>query len=431
MSTFECPLQKTAREAPHQLFIEGPTPFTYREFEQYVEQIQKILNFSPGQVIAIKPLEPLFFIAVLIASMRRRLIVFPINFKLPNSEIEARLKESKAALYLDNFIPYNPNIVLQGDPVYTYHADTPITYLLTSGSSSKPKICVHSIGNHFYSALGSNTFLNYSSQDSWFLNMPLYHVSGLSLIFRTLLASASLSLSWSDNITFLSCVNTQLLRLVGTIKALPRLKTLLLGGGFPSNNLLEKAKELQLPLRQTYGLTEMSSQVATSAINSSFLSTLMHREVTLDHKHQILVRGKTLFLGYLVEQQVQRACNSQGWFETKDIGLLHNDQLQIKGREDNLFISGGENIQPEEIEYYLMQHPHVLEAIIIPKKDAEFDMRPVAFIKTTHPLHSHTIQAFLEKWLPKYKIPKEYYPLDYDSLKPSRHYLKELIDSSL
>ena len=75
-----------------------------------------------------------------------------------------------------------------------------------------------------------------------------------------------------------------------------------------------------------------------------------------------------------------------------------------------MFISGGENIQPEEIEKYLCQIDGIKEAVVIPLKDAEFGMRPVAFIKgsikNTKQLNRH-----LQKYLPKFKIPQVFYSL--------------------
>ncbi|MFM0864023.1 o-succinylbenzoate--CoA ligase, partial [Klebsiella pneumoniae] len=87
------------------------------------------------------------------------------------------------------------------------------------------------------------------------------------------------------------------------------------------------------------------------------------------------------FLGYLHENKIRPSLNKRGWFETKDLGVFANQELAIKGRLDNLFISGGENIQPEEVEEALLKYPGILEAIVVPKTHPEFDNEPIGFIR--------------------------------------------------
>ena len=66
---------------------------------------------------------------------------------------------------------------------------------------------------------------------------------------------------------------------------------------------------------------------------------------------EILVRGETLFAGYVEGEDLDRPLDAEGWFHTGDLGELdENGYLRVGGRVDNLFISGGENVQPEEIE---------------------------------------------------------------------------------
>lgn len=436
MNLLPCPLSILAQSQPNTPFILGDENWSYLNFEEYVQQIQdKHLNLEPKSVVAVKTVCPFTTFAFFVACLRKNLIFFPLNPKLPDQEIDLRLKESQAKILIQEKIPFTPTFDFKSKSIFYYDPKAACSYLLTSGSSSRPKICVHSIENYFESAYSSNLSLPFIQKDCWLVSLPLFHVGGLSLLFRALLAKASLLISTERleealekySPTHISLVSTQLMRLLKTPTLLKKLKAILLGGGPISDSLLEKASSL--PIYSTYGLTEMTSQVATGKNNH--LHPLKYVSLKLDSKNQILVKGPMLFLGYLENSKVKPCLNSEGWFETKDLGLFSNNQLQIIGRSDNQFISGGENILPEEIETALLKHPHILEAIVVPSEDSEFGQIPIAFVKSDHQLQEQEYISFLEKTLPRYKIPKTYLSLSYEGLKPSRKKCKESLDKLL
>ena len=93
---------------------------------------------------------------------------------------------------------------------------------------------------------------------------------------------------------------------------------------------------------------------------------------TLRAKNQeILVKGKTLFNGYVTKRLIT-PFDKKGWFHTGDLGILTKGKyLRVIGRKDNMFISGGENIQPEEIEKHILKLKGIADAIVVPKKDKQ------------------------------------------------------------
>ncbi len=121
-----------------------------------------------------------------------------------------------------------------------------------------------------------------------------------------------------------------------------------------------------------------------------------------------------------------------GWFKTGDVGALKDGCLSVTGRKDNMFISGGENIHPEEIEKVILTLEGVSQVVVIPKEYAEFGARPVAFIQyaartTLTPEH---ITAHCQNFLPKFKIPVAFYawPQELkDGYKVSRHNVAKLL----
>lgn len=183
----------------------------------------------------------------------------------------------------------------------------------------------------------------------------------------------------------------------------------------------------------TYGLTEMGSQVATTQKNQTKPRVLKYRSLKISNDGEILVRGQTLFKGYFIKAKIVRALDKNGWFHTGDLGSYSKKEgLKVLGRKDNMFISGGENIYPEEIERALLNTGLVKQAVVIPVKDAEFGFRPVAFISYRHCeegvkrlTRQSQLQKALANVLPSFKIPDKFYKLpDQKSLKPNRQGLR-------
>ena len=166
--------------------------------------------------------------------------------------------------------------------------------VFTSGSASsggKPRAVVHSYGNHYHSALGSNRNIRLKKDDLWLIALPLFHVSGLSILYRAALMGAGVVFmsksqwdpkEWEEifstyAITHVSLVSTQLYRLLQNkelSQRLIRLKAILLGGSEISYSLLQEARRLGLNLYCSYGSSEMSSQIATtpSSYKNSYFS---------------------------------------------------------------------------------------------------------------------------------------------------------------
>jgi O-succinylbenzoic acid--CoA ligase len=153
-----------------------------------------------------------------------------------------------------------------------------------------------------------------------------------------------------------------------------------------------------------------------------------------------MVRGETLFAGYVEGEGLDRTLDAEGWFHTGDLGELDGEgNLHVWGRLDNLFISGGENIQPEEIEAALERIDGVERAIVVPVPDSEFGERPAAFVQMTddEPDPGRLIGA-LEEALPRFKVPVAFYgwhdDTDAGSMKPDRALFRRLalriLDSS-
>jgi O-succinylbenzoic acid--CoA ligase len=156
---------------------------------------------------------------------------------------------------------------------------------------------------------------------------------------------------------------------------------------------------------------------------------LPNREVRIADDGEIWVRGSCLFDGYLNQSR------SRDWFPTGDLGRIENHLLHIVGRKDWMFISGGENIQPEEIERELLTLPQVLEAVVLPIDDAEFGKRPIAVVRANETFTIEQMQLVLSDRLPKFKIPIKLYLMaeipQKNDFKPDRFILSQIINNQL
>jgi len=329
------------------------------------------------------------------------------------------------------------------------------TVIFTSGSSGESKAVMHTLGNHYYSALGSNDNIKINISDRWLLVLPVFHVGGLAVLFRSFIAGGSFVITRDRhdlvkyieqyNITHLSLVPTHLYRLLISgisLKQYQQLKAVLLGGDKVPAHLIAKALKNSLPVFTTYGSTEMSSQITTTRPEESVtgLKTsgklLKYREIKIDNSGEILVRGKTLFKGYLTKNGVVPDRNVNGWFRTGDIGSLDKyGYLTVQGRKDNMFVSGGENIHPEEIEEALNNTDTVMESLVVGVDDDEFGLLPVAFIRTKNKdlPPKDAISENLINILPKYKLPKSYFswPDEKEDMKPNRIQFKNIANQLL
>jgi len=369
----------------------------------------------------------------------------PMNNRLPLRTIPGLLRrigcrtliaeESKLACGAEVELAVIPNRVPGGArhlapmmPGVAVSLEVPATVLFTSGSAGPPKAVVHSLGNHYYSALGANSNLPLGVDDRWLLDLPLYHVGGLGIVFRCVLAGAAVVIPAREEaaaaaleryeITHLSVVVTQLYRLLQRSASLPvSLRCVVLGGSPIPLKLLERAHARRLPVFASYGSTEMASQVTTTSFASTAAQRLTsgkllpHRELQIAQDGEILVRGKTLFLGYAEGREIRRPVTGEGWFQTGDFGRMDDDgYLIVHGRRDNRFFSGGETIYPEEIERVLCEFEGIDQAVVVPVPDEEFGERCVAFLRADRGYPTRdALVAWLQEILPRFKIHDAFY----------------------
>jgi acyl-CoA synthetase (AMP-forming)/AMP-acid ligase II len=286
--------------------------------------------------------------------------------------------------------------------------------LTTSGTSGQPKVVELTTGQLVFSAFGSAIRLEHHRDDRWLCCLPLNHVGGLSVLYRTAFYGTTMVLHDgfkldavraaldSGEVTQVSLVPTMLRRLLedrGGRGFHPNLRVVLLGGAPADNDLLDLARAAAVPLSVTYGMTETASQAATSSPG------------LIRPAGQI---GPALpFLRVSTQDRCLKVQGpaARGTFFTNDRGNASLGIVQVSGRVDDVILSGGELIDPLRVEKALRAHPDVTEAAVIGVPDHDWGQRVEAAV-VSEQTTSENLREWCRERLERFEVPKQIHFVD-------------------
>jgi O-succinylbenzoic acid--CoA ligase len=311
--------------------------------------------------------------------------------------------------------------------------------VFTSGTTGRPKGAMLSFANHFWSATASAFRLGTRPEDLWLSCLPLYHVGGLAVLFRSCLYGTAVLLQQGfdvaavndalDNydVTLISLVPTMLYRLLDARPAgsWPRsLRLVLLGGAATPPELVEKSREQGVPISVTYGLTESSSQVATilpdnvpakpGCVGKPLMFTSVRiaddngKTLSPGEYGEVVVTGPSVMVGYIHDPAGTSRAIREGELYTGDIGYLDEDgDLWLVQRRSDIVVSGGENVYPAEVEAVLKQHPAVAAVCVVGVADEEWGQRVAAMVVSRDgaTVSGGELVEFGRESLASYKLP--------------------------
>ncbi|MDZ7324702.1 o-succinylbenzoate--CoA ligase [Kosakonia sacchari] len=345
--------------------------------------------------------------------------VLPLNPQLPATQLDALLGQLtlRFALDLESHAAYAGLTSLalseaDGDYAVDWWPQRLASMTLTSGSTGLPKAAVHTCAAHLASAQGVLALIPFTAQDDWFLSLPLFHVSGQGILWRWLLAGARITVRQKAPLeqalagcSHASLVPTQLWRLLNDNVPVS-LKAVLLGGAAIPVELTQQARERGIRSWCGYGLTEFASTVCAKEADGKpdVGYALPGREVKIVGE-EVWLRAASMASGYWCNGELLPLVNSEGWFATRDRGELNDGRLTIHGRLDNLFFSGGEGIQPEEVERVIARHPQVQQVLVVPVDDAEFGQRPVAVVECAGDVNADALSQWVADKLARFQQP--------------------------
>ena len=294
----------------------------------------------------------------------------------------------------------------------------------TSGSSGDAKGVILTPGNITAAVTASQARLGNDARDRWLLCMPLYHIAGLSVVWRSLAAGGSVLIHEGFDPTdvadallegeasMISLVPTMLGRLLDADPGpYPGLTAVLLGGGPAGQDLVERGLDAGMPVLTTYGTTETASQVATVSRGSE-REALGTAGAPLDamtvtfHDGEILVDGPAVFPGYLGEPP------RTGPHHTHDLGHVdEHGRLVITGRIDDIILSGGEKVVPQYVEAVLESFPDVRRAVVIGIRDDDWGQAAIAVLEADA-LDEEALRNRAHAALAAHQVPKQWVRVD-------------------
>ncbi|MBI1891144.1 MAG: AMP-binding protein [Burkholderiales bacterium] len=325
----------------------------------------------------------------------------------------------------------------------------PFLYIHTGGTTAVPKVCIISHRQMMWNVFESLVMSAGGGPSKDLVLFPFFHVGGWNVFFCLFMRnSVSIPLRQFDPGTILDLINRKMINQLGGVEVMlqmisahPKFKEtdwsgiqLITTAAAPcSNETLKPFWDMNIPTVQAYGLTEggpsnfifipRSLDMDHIKANSKKVGTPFfccdYKIVEEDDRNKSVPQGKIGVLclrsfhnfdGYLNDQdRTDKALDAEGWIYTGDLAVCDEEGfVSIVGRADNMFITGGENVSPEEIENALRTHPAVAAAICCGIPDKKWGEIPVAMVMlnagknvTEEELRNHC-----KELLAGYKVPK-------------------------
>ena len=373
------------------------------EFEEVIDSIRPHLNFPNGNYIAVGSPSP--------------------NWA---KEYEKGLLEWTAQ---EPSLPFSV-----GD-------EDPHILMYTSGTTGVPKGAILTHRKTFFNVLNADIFYNLTSKDIMIVTRPLFHSGGLlveaapvlykggSLILKKRFRSQEILETIQEyRVTLLEMAATvyqfMLQECDVTQYDLSSIRCYFTGGERVPLAMLKEYQEKGIPISQIFGQTEASTITSLSPEDAALKIgsvglPVFHGEVRIVDKTgketssgevgEIIIKGPTLMSGYWNRPDLAAETIRDGWLYTGDLARRDDEgYYYIVDREKDMYISGGENIYPAEIEKVLHTHPKIFDAGIVGVPDEKWGEVGKAFVvlKPGETMSNGEVFEFLKGKVAKYKIPK-------------------------
>lgn len=416
---------------PDAIAVEMPDrSVTYRELSTLISRGGGALagyGVKPGDRVAVWTRNDLPSLVALWAIPRMGAIVVPISSRLSHPETTAQLDMIDPALVLGSDAltgrtTHATESLWDGRPSMPHPqvADDLHSVFFTSGSTGAPKGVRLTWGNHEASAAAASTDQPLGPDVRWLAVLPLFHVGGFAITYRVFRAGGTVVLESEFDAgrvldllrqaTHASLVATMVRSIVdeaGTEQVGGPTVAALVGGGPVPARLIREARAAGIPAVPTYGMTETASQIATGGADDEpgtgappLEGVKLQAGVPGDPR-PISIDGSMVSPGYWGEP------DRAGPFVSSDLGYLDQaGRLHVLGRQDDVIITGGENVHPAEVEAALEQQPEVLAAVAFPVPDEQWGHRIEAAIVLSGTVELDDLTARLRDVLADFKVPK-------------------------
>lgn len=458
-------IENRANEMPNKIAIKQSDYFmTYETLLQKAKNYAYFFEQLNHKRVAFYIQNDIEHIPLILGAWLQHIEIVMINTKLSAKEIEEQLSRInvtcvlsyktlniKQEIVMINEIKHDTEI----ENIAPFDMNRIASIMFTSGTTGPAKAVPQTFLNHYYSALGCKESLGFDESTIWLSVLPIYHISGLSVLIRCLIAGFTLVLEpkfevekvmniiKQGDVTHISLVPQTLQWLMNSGLNQPfNLQKILLGGAKLSDALILEALNKNLPIYNSFGMTETCSQFVTASPKMLMEEPRTVGKVPSNVKLQVInqdenghgeltLSGGNVMNGYLTSTHPQDDF-VDGFFKTGDIGSIDdNGFVFIYDRRKDLIISGGENIYPFEIEQIILRHKDIINCVAVPFDDLKWGQVPVLVYEARNEVSTNELVQLLTDNLAKYKHPKQFYRINQlprtSTGKLSRYKVKEWV----
>lgn len=482
-------LQRWNTYAPERVVVRDPAlkrDIRYREIyhlSQIIAHELSILGVSQGDRIAVLAKNHWFYIAMLFGVQRLGGILLPLNYRLARPEVDFIIGNAEPKVvfveseFLDR-IAYSDRIYdwvswmercsiakFSDEIEFSTEVEDSCLLLYTSGTTGNPKGALINHRMLFWNSINTQLRLGLSQNDRTVSFAPFFHTGGWNVLLtpylhigaKTLMlekfdAEQVLRLIEQEKLTMLFGVPTMLDLMARTevfaSADLSSLRFVVVGGEPMPIHLIQTWEKKGIPIRQGYGLTEFGPNVFSLSENDSirkigsigspnfYIQTRIvdasGADVPKGETGELWLKGPVGTPGYWRNEQATRDLYQGDWLKTGDL-VRQDDEgyFYVAGRKKEMFISGGENVYPAEIEQALRAHPEVLEAAVVGIPDPKWGEGGLAFVVCKSPLQEEDILQHCRNRLARFKVPKRVVFLKQLPKSDSGKILKRSLSTSL
>lgn len=425
--------------------------WTYRDLFRRAQRraawLRDVHGVRAGDRVAWREANRPEFFETLFACARLGAILVPVNWRLAQPEIEFILGHCAPKVVLDaqTLAPLD-DWADPAVPCAEAGADTPLLILYTSGTTGRPKGAVLTHGSITANSLNTQLACDLRADDSTVTFTPLFHTGAVNVLSMPLLhrggkvvllpkfdAREILSVIERERVSILFGVPTTFEMLrddAAFAKAdLSTVRFALCGGAPTPVGLIHEWARRGVVFRQGFGLTEVGPNCFSLPPEDAVRKAgtvgfpVMHcearvvdpdgRDLPAGATGELWLRGPHVCAGYWNDPAATAAAlHEGGWWATGDLFQVDPDgYYRVVGRKKEMFISGGENVYPAEVEQAILQFPGVRECAVVGVADSKWGEVGRAYVAPAD-VQGEELLAFLRERIGRYKVPKTVVTLD-------------------
>ncbi|MCO6003790.1 AMP-binding protein [Actinoallomurus purpureus] len=289
-------------------------------------------------------------------------------------------------------------------------ADDTALLIATSGSTGTPKAVELSATALRHSASATLSRVTARPGERWLCCLPTSHIAGVQVLVRSLVAATDpvihprfdVARVAGSGAAHISVVPTQLRRLIDADVDLRAFRSILLGGAAASPDLVETARSRGGRIFTTYGMSETCGGCVYDGTPLDGVS------VDIGADGRIRLAGPVLFTGYRLRPETTAAVRDGAWFVTQDLGAIEDGRLRVRGRADDVIVTGGEKVVAGEVAAVLARHHAVRDVAVVGRGDPEWGERVTAVVVPgDDPPDLEELRAWVRAELPAYAAPRQ------------------------